>query len=176
MEEIWKPIPNYSLYHASNMGFIKTFNWKNKGTEAIIKPALDNCGYLRTMLKRDDGIFHTVKVHRIIASTFLDNADNKPCVNHINCIKSDNRVINLEWCTISENIKHAYKMNSLSQKGECNACATLTDKQVLEIRQNYTYGKKAKSGITKKEIAEKYNTSFSVIKRIIQGKTWKHIL
>ncbi len=174
--EIWKKIPNFSLYEASNMGNIKTFNWKNTGAERIMKPALDGSGYLRTMLKGDDGKFKTIKVHRIIAETFIPNDDRKPQVNHKNCIKTDNRVVNLEWVTISENVKHAYKNNRLSQAGEKNSCATLTDAQVIEIRANYEYGKKAKKGKTKKEIAEEYGTTFSVIKRIVQGKTWKHLL
>lgn len=174
--ELWKKIPKYSLYEASNLGNIKTFNWKNTGKEKIMKPALDGSGYLRTALKRDDGVIHTIKVHRIIAQTFIDNIENKPEVNHINCIKTDNRVINLEWATHSENIKHAYKEKRLNNKGECNPCATLTDQQVKEIRLSYEYGKKCKKGKTKKEIAKEYNTTFSVIKRIVLGQTWKHIL
>lgn len=174
--EIWKPIPGYSLYEASNMGYIKTHNWKNKGVTRIMKPALDGSGYLRTMLLSDKGKFDTIKVHRIIALTFIDNPENKPQINHMNCIKTDNRVENLEWVTVSENHKHAYKQNRRSMRGECNSCATLTDAQVIEIRAAYKYGKKGKDGITKKEIAEKYNTSFNVIKQLVQGRTWKHLL
>ena len=96
--ETWKKIPGYSLYEASTEGRIKTFNWKNTGKIAIIKPALDNSGYLRTMLKRDiDGKIHTIKVHRLIAMTYIDNPKNYPEVNHLNSIRNDNRVINLEW-------------------------------------------------------------------------------
>lgn len=174
--EVWKKIPNYSLYEASSLGRLKTFNWKNKGVERIMKPALDGSGYLRTMLKNDNGKFDTVKVHRIICQTFLENPENKPQVNHKNCIKTDNRVVNLEWCTAKENTIHAYKKDRMSQRGECNSNATLTNEQVLEIRANYQYGKKCKSGKTKKQIAEEYGTSFSVIKRIVQNRTWKHLL
>ena len=176
MDKIWKKIPGYSLYEISNYGEIKTFNWKNMGKERIMNPALDQGGYLRTMLKRDsDGKIHTVKVHRLVAITFIDNPEDKPQVNHINGIRNDNRVSNLEWCTNKENIKHSFKIGLSSNKGEKNPCATLTDEQVKEILSNYEFGKTARCGMTKKELAEKYNTTFSVIKRIVQRKTWKHL-
>jgi hypothetical protein len=50
-----------------------------------------------------------VLIHRIVAETFLENINNKSCINHINGDKTDNRVNNLEWCTQSENMLHAYK-------------------------------------------------------------------
>lgn len=175
MEKIWKKIPNYSSYEISNYGEIKTFNWKNLGREAIITPALDGGGYLRTMLKRDDGIIHTIKVHRLVAMTFIENPENKPSVNHLNGIRNDNRVTNLEWCTQKENIKHSFNIGLSSNKGDKNPCATLTDDQVREILANYEFGKTGKKGMTKQQLADKYNTTFSVIKRIVQRRTWKHL-
>jgi hypothetical protein len=172
----WKKIEDYPLYEASSDGELKTFNWKNKGVERIMKPAFDGCGYLRTMLKGNDGKFNTIKVHRIIAQTFISNPENKPQINHKNGIRHDNRVENLEWCTASENLKHSYKIGLSDARGEKNPCATLTDKQVLEIRANYTFGKNCKNGETKKQIAERYGTTFEVIKRLVQNKTWKHLL
>jgi hypothetical protein len=175
MEKIWKKIPNYSSYEISNYGEIKTFNWKNLGREAIMKPALDPNGYPRTMLKRDDGVIHTIKVHRLVAITFIENPEEKPHVNHINGIRNDNRVFNLEWCTAKENIQHSFKIGLSSQKGEKNSNATLTDEQVREILANYEFGKTGKKGMTKQQLADKYNTTFSVIKRLVQRKTWKHL-
>jgi hypothetical protein len=176
MERIWKKIPGYSLYEVSKYGEIKTFNWKNKGIEKIMKPALDACGYLRTVLKRDfDGKLCTVKVHRMVALSFLENPENKPMVNHKNGIRNDNRVSNLEWCTNSENIKHSFTIGLSSNKGSKNPSATLTEEQAQEILDNYEFGKKSKKGITKKQLAEKYNTTINVISFLVQRRTWKHL-
>lgn len=176
MEKIWKAIPGFSLYHISNYGEIKTFNWKNKKVEKIMSPALDGAGYFRTMLKRDsDGKFCTVKVHRLVAQTFIPNPLNKPQVNHINGIRNDNRLTNLEWVTNAENIKHSFKIGLSSNKGEKNPAATLTDAQAKEILANYKFGKKNKDGITKKEIAQQYNVNVCVIRDLVMRKTWKHL-
>lgn len=176
--ETWKKIPGYSNYMASDMGKIKTFNWKNQGITRIMMPAKDKSGYLRTMLKGDDGKFNTVKIHRIIALTFIENSENKPEVNHKNSIRIDNRVSNLEWVTKSENIKHSFKYGNSSNRGELNPAATITEKDVIEIRKNYKYGRKSRfeGGESKPELARKYNTTVAVIKMIIQRKTWKHII
>jgi hypothetical protein len=101
-------VPGFSKYHASSTGQLKTFNWKNKGVERIMKPALDSKGYFRTMLKSDSGVFKTVKVHRIIADTFLESDPARNEVNHKDGNKQNNCVENIEWSNRSENIKHAF--------------------------------------------------------------------
>lgn len=175
MEEVWRKIEGYPLYEVSNFGNLKTFNCKNQGTTKIMKPAKDACGYLRTMLLGTDKKFHTIKVHRIVAKAFITNPENKPQVNHKNGIRHDNQVDNLEWCTASENINHAYqKLNKKRLAGELNPAATVTNEQVLKIRSEY---KQIVGGkiTTKKDLAIKFGVSFYVVKRIVERKAWKHI-
>jgi len=180
-KEIWETIPGYSLYQASNMGRLKTFNWKNQGTERIMRPALDTRGYLRTMLKRDsDGEIHTIKVHRIILLTFMGEPLYKDYeCNHKNGIPSDNRLSNLEWVSRSYNQIHSFKVLGRERKfGSKNSMATLTEEQVIEIRKNYVYGRKSRheGGMTKPQIAKKYGVGLAAIKQIILGQSWRHLL
>lgn len=113
--ETWKKIEGYKdWYEASNTGLIRTHNWKGSGKTVVMKPAKDKKGYLRTVLKKKDGKNHTVKVHRIIAQTFIQNPFNKPQVNHKDGVKTNNSVINLEWMTNKENHHHALKNGLIS--------------------------------------------------------------
>lgn len=101
MREIWKPIESLkSKYYISDFGKIKTLNGK------ILKPFNDKDGYecIRLHIKNEP---YNKKIHRLVAEAFLPNPENKPTVNHINGIKSDNRVCNLEWATQRDNNLHS---------------------------------------------------------------------
>lgn len=114
--EIYKDIPNYeSLYQVSNLG-----NIKNITTGKILKTFLNKYGYLQVTLCKNNKT-KLFRVHRLVASSFIDNPSNKTQVNHINGDKKDNRVDNLEWCTGSENIRHSYKNRlQIAKKGKNN--------------------------------------------------------
>ena len=121
MQEIWKDIPQYEgLYQVSNMGRIKSLlrkidNSSVKGgkytvNEKIKNVHLQNSGYLVVQLYKN-GKYKNLLLHRIVAETFLPQKKNKNEVNHINGIKTDNTINNLEWVSSSENKKHAIKNN-----------------------------------------------------------------
>lgn len=119
---IWKDIPEYKgIYQVSNIGDILSVK-KNKKR----KLALDKDGYPKVDLwKKGKG--KNYFVHRLVAIAFIPNTNNKPCVNHKDGTKNNNRVENIEWVTASENTQHAYDvglmkppMNMLGIKGEDN--------------------------------------------------------
>jgi len=107
MKKIWKDIAGYEgLYQVSNYGRVRC---KKKNGYRLLKIILDDHGYpiVRLYLNK---IGITKKVHRLLMLAFVPNPENKYAINHINGVPGDNRIQNLEWCSLSENTKHAYKI------------------------------------------------------------------
>jgi len=106
--EIWKDIKNYEgLYQVSNWGRVKSLgNGKsNNSKERVIQPIKSKYGYLQVGLHKN-GKMKTFKVHRLVATAFLENQENKPEVNHIDEDKTNNSVENLEWVWHRDNCNH----------------------------------------------------------------------
>lgn len=98
--EDWKQIEDTQFY-ISNMGRIKNIETGN-----ILKATPNPKGYLCVNVTVNR-VKRNLKPHRLVAEYFIPNPENKEQVNHINCIKTDNRVENLEWVTNLENMRHA---------------------------------------------------------------------
>lgn len=97
--ERWKQARGFSSnYYVSDMGRLLTLTHHGGKQPAIMRPALDANGYYRTVMDRK-----TVKVHRVVAETWLENPLSLPCVNHLDTNRANNRVSNLEWCSIRYN-------------------------------------------------------------------------
>lgn len=155
MNEIWKPIKGYEgYYEASNLGNIRSVDrvilstanilhteHKQLRRGRVLKQGNGRKGYKIVVLQRD-GQKRTMYTHRIIAMTFVENPYNKPCIDHINGVCTDNRAENLRWCTQKENINNpntVYKnLDTLKQNAltNCKAKTILQlDKDTLEVIQ-----------------------------------------
>lgn len=112
MTEYWKSITGYEgLYEVSSLGRFRALR-KTKGNnsiqkEKLLKPQVKANGYQIIGLWKNSKCY-TRSAHRIVAEAFIENPDGKPDINHKNGVHNDNRVANLEWCTPSENLKHAF--------------------------------------------------------------------
>lgn len=102
--EEWRSVVGHPKYSVSNKG--RLFSWKPRPKEihGLMKPSLDPAGYPTTVVD-----YKAIKVHRLVALTFIPNPDNKPEVHHIDHVKSNNCVENLMWVTHLENIRYSYE-------------------------------------------------------------------
>ena len=112
MQEIWMDIPHYEgRYQVSNKGRIFSL-LSNK----VLAVRQDEDGYMRVSLNTVEGKRKTERIHRLVALAFVPNPENKTEVNHINCIRNDNRAENLEWVTHAENNAYTSKCGNKSNK------------------------------------------------------------
>lgn len=115
--EFWKDIKGYEgLYQISNLGRVKGLRRLTKRSnsfmelaERILCSILDVHGYLIVHLSKENKK-KKFYIHRLLGEYFVGNPNNRECINHKNGIKTDNSLENLEWCTLADNNRHAFKI------------------------------------------------------------------
>ena len=159
------PIKGYEgLYEINRNGDVMSL--PRKGTQGrMLKRFLGE--YFFYILCKD-GKCKKKRIHRLLAINFLDNNDEKPLVNHLDGDKFNNSLSNLEWCTHSENIQHAYDNGLITpKKGELNGNRKLSADQVRQIRQiAASRGKHYK----RKELSLLYGVSECTIKEVVNRR------
>lgn len=163
MKEIWRDIDNWEgLYRISNFGNVYSIRTQQKLTPAKRLNYLVFHLYLKRKISN-------LSAHRLVALAFIPNPNNYPEVNHIDGNKANNRVDNLEWCSKSENRKHAFKLGLINQKGEFNNSAKLTNIDILEIRRLHLIG------YSYIKLAEQFKVHKNHIGAICRNECWKNI-
>jgi hypothetical protein len=168
--EIWKNIPGYENYQASNFGNIRSLNYKRTGIIKVLKPIQNISNYLWVNVFSNNKR-NRIYIHRLVCFTFLGINNKYKEVNHKNGIKSDNRLENLEWCDRKKNMQHAMSTGLFKNnhsRGENSANAKLTNNQANEIRQKF------KNGKNKASLAREYNVGRDCIRRLVNNETYKY--
>lgn len=172
MTEIWKDIDEYDgVYQVSSFGSIRNTGIGISSAK-ILKPHLGTTGYYYVNLSKKSKVkLH--KIHRTVARHFLTFNTAKNIVNHIDGNKLNNYVSNLEWCTSTENNRHARVLGlAVDVKGEQCGKSKFSNKEVLLMRSLCPDDWTAQH---LKTLAIQFNTSHQNVRAIINRQAWKHI-
>ena len=154
-KEIWKPVVGYEgLYEVSDLGRVR--NAKTKKIRSS-HPNGKTGKYLILNIKKTNPL-----VHRLVAKAFVPNPEEKPCVNHINNKKHDNRAINLDWVSYQENTQHGLKIGNINKNrlGVSTVWLDSLQKKAILIL--------CREGIKQRQIAQLLNISETTINSLIR--------
>lgn len=155
-------VPNYEFAEVNDKGQIRS-----SLTKHIYSPYTDKDGYLRCKVwdgEKSRGVY----VHRAIALVFVPNPNQKPIVNHIDGVRNNNSIENLEWVSYEENSKHGVMLGNFP-KGQNAFRAKYKDKQIHEVC------KLLAEGIGQIEVSRLTGIPVTTIHGIVIGRTWGHI-
>ena len=156
MQEVWKPICGYEgIYEVSNHGNIRSLDridFAGRHLKGKLFSTKAKGNYITCVLTKY-GEHQTFRIHQLVAETFIPNPDGKQCVNHKDGNKQNNHVSNLEWCTHSENNRHAFRTGLSKPKRK------LDDRAIKAILD-------AKGKVSCTVLAEIHGVSFQMICKI----------
>lgn len=182
--ETWKDVIDFEgLYEVSDMGNIRRsslIEWRKNKRGFIYKRTLKKrtikgysykgTDHLRVNIYKD-GKACQVLVHRLVAIAFVENPLKMECVNHVDGDKFNNKASNLEWCTRSENILHAYKIGLMDwNKGSTHPQSKLTESDIPIIKGLYNH-----LCCTCEQVGSIYSVTRTAVRKIIDNKSWTHI-
>ncbi len=164
MPKLWVKLEEFEEnYEINNFSEIRSVK-----TKKILKQQ-ENFGYRVIGLRLEKKTYYR-RVHRLLARAFIPNSNKYKEINHINGIKSDNRLENLEWCSRQKNVIHSWKTGlKVKQLGQDVSNSKLKNHEVLEIK------KLLKQRIKQKLIAKEFKVDPSLISHINRGYVWGHI-
>ena len=166
-QEEWRAIPGYEgIYEVSSFGRIKSLKRYHHKKDRILSLIRHPCGYRCVNLSLDGNATKTL-IHQLVTKAFLGQCPDGLEINHKNGKKADNRLVNLEYVTRSQNHFHSRRVLGRTV-GETHGMAKLTNQQVFEIR--------ALAGtMSHEKIGKRFGVSGSAAGNIIRRKRWKHI-
>lgn len=167
---MWKDVVGFEgLYEVSDTGQVRSLDRiarSGRFCKGKILSQKSIRGYMNVTLCVDNKLT-TRQVHRLVMMAFSYNPEYKKLqVNHINGVKDDNRLENLEWCTSSENLKHAYQLGLERQDGEHNANHKLTWEKVYKIRNEYCH-------LSETQVAQLVGCNRATVGQVRRYETWK---
>jgi len=156
--EQYKDIKGYEgIYKISNFGNVLSVLSNNK----ILKPRDNGYGYKSVCLTKDKKPRY-YKIHRLVALNFIPNPENKKEVNHINGVKSDNTINNLQWVTPSENVNHSM-------------INVLQGNLILSLNKSKCIKSLYQKGISKNQLCNLFNCSNTTMWNVLNNKIWNQI-
>lgn len=170
-EPIWKEVEGWPGYFVNESGLVVSRrylkvgkpngHWQRINEKQITLKQFPVRGYLAVNLSNKTRR-KSVRVHRLVAQAFLPNPQNLPHINHIDGNKTNASVTNLEWCTISHNELHSYRV-----LGKKPRQSTIDSQLKTKIRHEYFLFK-----TPYRKLGEKYSLSINTIGRIINHEIW----
>lgn len=167
----WMDIEGYEgMYKISEHGEVLSLKFHRKNLERCLKPIINEVGYVFYFLSKN-GKSKRHYSHRLVAGSFLPKRPGTYEVNHLDGDKTNNHFSNLQWCTPSENTKHAYDTGlKIAPIGTASKLSKLTKEQVVIIKRSYKPYK-----VSMESLAKQYGVTKQTICGVIHGKTYKDI-
>ena len=163
MPEIWKDIsPDYQVSNYGNVKSLTLWNghrYVRRKEPKLLKPSISTTGYLKVKM-RIDGIKKDFKIHRLVATAFIEPIPGKEFVNHLDGNKTNNDVSNLEWCNRSENMQHAYRTGLIIKEKKPKPIRPPRDKYHIPKEE---FKADILSGMRNVDVARKYGCTRGLV-------------